>query len=65
MKTEGHLGRCDLKGREARQRRPERCRLQSPPGPRVAEDFFAPHPARVFAAVDTPTMPQFGLLTAD
>jgi transposase, IS5 family len=34
MKTDGHLGRCYLKGRDGRQRHPQRRRLQPPPRPR-------------------------------
>jgi hypothetical protein len=48
-----------------RERRTERGRLQSPPGPRVAEGFFAPHPRHALTGLDAAAVAQIALLTVD
>jgi hypothetical protein len=66
-KTDSHLGRCHLKGREgdAAKRHPVRHRLQPTPRPRLANDFVAPDPARLKASIRHRFARQFDFLTDD
>ena len=51
--------------RRRRQRHPHRGRLQLAPRPRLAEESFAPDPARATARALCPSHAQIGLLTTD
>ena len=67
MKTDGHLGRCYLKGPRRRccQRYPHRRRPQLPPAPRLAQRSLAANPDRHPVQRPDPICAQFGLLKTD
>jgi hypothetical protein len=67
LKAEGHLGRCDLKGRagDAANVILSARRLQPSPRSRLAEDHFARHPPRATTHLRDPTSRQTSFLTGD
>ena len=66
MKAEGHLGRRYLKGTAGDAANAILTAVgQPPPRPRLAEDSFAPDPARASASVRNSLRVQIGFLTDD
>jgi hypothetical protein len=67
MKTDGHLGRCYLKGRagDAANAVLDRSRLQLAPHPRLAEGLVVPHPDSAHTSFHDPVSAQISLLTDD
>jgi len=65
MKTDGHLGRCYLKGRAGDAANALLTGLQPAPHPRLAEDLVVPHPDSAHTSLHDPVSAQISLLTDD